>query len=68
MAQTLREYEIVVLGATGYTAKIVAEYINANLPTNLKWAIAGRSEQKLEVLAKQLRAMNGDREPPGKLD
>lgn len=64
MAQTERQYEAVVFGATGYTGKLTAEYITASLPTDFKWAIAGRSESKLNTLAAELRAQNPDRVQP----
>jgi hypothetical protein len=64
---TVRQYDIVVLGATGYTASIAAEYITKNLPTDLKWAVAGRSESKLEALVRKLKKINGDRQEPGML-
>jgi short subunit dehydrogenase-like uncharacterized protein len=64
MANTLREFDIVVLGAYAYTAAIVCECITKNLPTNLKWAISGRSEKKLEELALKLKGLNANREPP----
>ncbi|KFY97639.1 hypothetical protein V498_01966 [Pseudogymnoascus sp. VKM F-4517 (FW-2822)] len=62
---TPREYDIVVLGASGYTASIGAEYIAKNSRTDLKWAIAGRSRGKLEALAEKLKAINPDRIQPG---
>ncbi|KAK4502588.1 hypothetical protein PRZ48_006014 [Zasmidium cellare] len=65
MAQTERQYEVVVFGATGYTGKYAAEHLTTNAPTDLKWAIAGRSQQKLEKLAGELRAVNPDRQQPG---
>jgi hypothetical protein len=64
---TSREYEIVVFGASGYTGKLTAEYIAAKLQTNLRWAIAGRSQAKLESIAAELKASNPDRIQPGKL-
>lgn len=64
MAQTARQYEAVVLGATGYTGKLTAEYIAANLPTDFKWAIAGRSERKLQALAGELHSQNPNRPQP----
>lgn len=54
-----------VLGASGYTASIGAEYIAKKSRTDLKWAIAGRSRGKLEVLAEKLKAINPDRIQPG---
>ncbi|KFY89419.1 hypothetical protein V500_05705 [Pseudogymnoascus sp. VKM F-4518 (FW-2643)] len=65
MSTTTREYDIVVLGASGYTASIAAEYIAKNSRTGLKWAIAGRSRGKLEVLAEKLKTINPDRIQPG---
>lgn len=61
-----RVYDIVVLGATGYTARICAEYIARKLPTDLKWAVAGRSESKLQTLVEKLKVINVDRRPPSK--
>ena len=50
-----------------YTASIVTEYIVKQLPTNLKWAVAGRSRKKLELQVDKLKAMNNDRLVPGEL-
>ncbi len=41
-----REFDIIVYGATGYTGRLVAEYLKAK--PSLKWAMAGRSLTKLE--------------------
>lgn len=51
----------------GYTGKYTAEHITTSLPTNLKWALAGRSREKLEKLAAQLKPLNPDRQQPGNL-
>ena len=59
------QYEIVLLGATGYTGKVCAEHITSSLPTNLKWAVAGRSGEKLELLVDELKTLNQDRLQPG---
>ena len=40
-----REFDIIVYGATGYTGRLVAEYLKTK--TGLKWAMAGRSANKL---------------------
>jgi short subunit dehydrogenase-like uncharacterized protein len=61
-----RQYDIVVFGATGYTGKLTAEYITTQLPTDLKWAIAGRSRGKLEAVAAECKSLNPDRVQPGK--
>lgn len=59
------QYDLVLLGPTGYTGKFCAEHIVQNHPTNLKWAIAGRSPQKMEPIAAQLKTLNPDRVQPG---
>jgi short subunit dehydrogenase-like uncharacterized protein len=43
------KFDIVVYGATGFTGQLVAEYLAANYKSdgNLKWAMAGRSKDKL---------------------
>lgn len=60
-----RKYDIVIIGATGYTGVLTAEYLASNLPKDTKWAIAGRSRNKLEALAKKLKDLNPDRSQPG---
>ena len=64
MASASRQYELVLLGATGYTGRLTAEHITTNLPTDLKWAIAGRNEKKLTQCAKELMKLNPDRSQP----
>lgn len=61
-----RKYDLIVLGATGHTGKLCAEYITRSLPTSLKWAVAGRSQSKLSSLVDELKGINPDRIPPGK--
>lgn len=60
-----REFDLVLLGPTGYTGKLCAEHIVKNFPTNLKWAVAGRSLAKIEGVAKDLKSLNPDRVDPG---
>ncbi len=45
MPSTQREFDIIVYGATGYTGRLVAEYLKDK--NGLKWAMAGRSADKL---------------------
>ena len=54
MAQTsprdAREFDIVIYGATGYTGRLVAEYLSQHYAGRAdapKWAMDGRSETKL---------------------
>lgn len=65
MTTSERIYDIVLFGATGYTGQYTAEHIVSYFPTDLKWAIAGRSQSKLEGVAEDLRKLNPDRKPPG---
>jgi short subunit dehydrogenase-like uncharacterized protein len=60
-----RPYELVLLGATGYTGELTAEYIQEHVATDLKWAIAGRNGKKLHQIAEKLKKMNPDRIQPG---
>src|SRR6187549_1665072 len=43
------KFDIVVYGATGFTGQLVAEYLAAHYKgdSSLKWAMAGRSKEKL---------------------
>ncbi|KAF1961668.1 hypothetical protein CC80DRAFT_522416 [Byssothecium circinans] len=63
MAQN-RQYELVLLGATGYTGKLTAEWVTTHLPTDLKWAIAGRNAKKLQTVVDELKQLNPDRKLP----
>ncbi|MEH6589786.1 MAG: saccharopine dehydrogenase NADP-binding domain-containing protein [Halioglobus sp.] len=51
-----RDLGIVVYGATGYTGKLVAEYLNQQYGNSsaVPWAIAGRSQSKLEAVRDEL--------------
>jgi short subunit dehydrogenase-like uncharacterized protein len=46
------KFDIVVYGATGFTGQLVAEYLAAHYKGdgNLKWAMAGRSKDKLAAV------------------
>lgn len=59
-----RTYDIVVFGANGYTGTYIAEHITKSHPTNLKWALAGRSHDKLTKLAAHLKELHPDRLQP----
>jgi len=48
-----REYDIIIWGASGFTGRLVAEYLYTNYNSkDLKWAIAGRDNQKLISIRK----------------
>ena len=51
-----RNYDIIVWGATGFTGKLVAEYMAKYYSgSGLTWALAGRSRGKLEAVAADVR-------------
>ncbi|KAI9675328.1 MAG: hypothetical protein M1817_001231 [Caeruleum heppii] len=60
-----RQYELVLFGATGYTGKLTAEHITTHLPSDLRWALAGRSAEKLSGVRDEIRSYNPDRVQPG---
>jgi len=45
-------YDLVIYGATGFTGKLAVEYVAKQYGSKLKWAIAGRSKERLEDLKK----------------
>ena len=56
-----RPYDIIVFGATGFTGKLVVEYLIEHYGVNnelFTWAIAGRNENKIKKLVETLAAKN----------
>ncbi|MBS0479040.1 MAG: saccharopine dehydrogenase NADP-binding domain-containing protein [Proteobacteria bacterium] len=51
-----REFDIIVYGATGFTGRLVAEYLGEAYPTGVKWAMAGRSLTKLQEVRDEIGA------------
>ena len=49
----MKDLDIVVYGATGFTGKLCAEYIHAS-SRPIKWAIAGRTADKLKTVQEGL--------------
>ncbi|MGB9012335.1 MAG: hypothetical protein WCB95_05675 [Aeromicrobium sp.] len=39
--------DIALLGATGFTGALTADYLSTHLPEGATWAIAGRNQDKL---------------------
>src|SRR5256886_4682133 len=52
------KFDIAVYGATGFTGRLVAEYLAAHYEgdASLKWAMAGRSKDKLASVRDEIRA------------
>lgn len=51
-----RVFDIILFGATGYTGTRIARYLHEK-GTKYRWAIAGRSQQKLANLLSELVKM-----------
>ena len=47
-----------------YTGELCAQHITTHLPTDLKWAVAGRNSAKLISLIDRLQVLNRDRLQP----
>ena len=56
MNGTSKKYDIIVVGATGFTGRLVAEYLfeTYGCSGEVKWALAGRSAEKLHILKSEL--------------
>lgn len=50
-----RAFDIVMFGATGFTGRLVAEYLRDDADPNTRWAIAGRDADKLARLHRELQ-------------
>ncbi len=55
---TQPKFDVVVYGASGFTGRLVAEYLAAHYGpgSNLKWAMAGRSRDKLAAVRDEIGA------------
>ncbi|MGI9575231.1 saccharopine dehydrogenase family protein [Alloalcanivorax xenomutans] len=51
-----REFDLIVFGASGFTGRLVAEYVQERYGADggLRWALAGRNESKLEQIRDEL--------------
>lgn len=47
MSRDTREFDVIVFGATGFTGRLVAEYLHLSGADGARWAIAGRNLDKL---------------------
>ncbi|MEH3100911.1 saccharopine dehydrogenase family protein [Sphingomonas adhaesiva] len=49
-----REFDVIVYGASGFTGRLVAEYLALTYPQGLRWAMAGRSLTKLQEVRAEM--------------
>ena len=56
MSDSQREFEIILWGASGFTGRLVADYLYANYGqgNELRWALAGRNQSKLEGIVEEI--------------
>ena len=55
IVQKNKKFDLIIWGSTGYTGKLVCEYIFKKYKrTNLKWALGGRNELKIKRLISSL--------------
>ncbi len=60
MAETTRDLDLVLFGATGFTGGLTADYLAEHGPSGLRWALAGRNRTKLEAVRDRLAAAHPD--------
>ena len=52
--ENLREFDLVLYGATGFVGKLTAEYLVRAAPSGARTALAGRSQAKLAKVHSRL--------------
>jgi len=57
--QSLREFDVVVFGATGYTGMLISECLARNYSRikHLRWGLSGRSLKKLEEIKRKVQSI-----------
>lgn len=63
----MRELDLVIFGASGFTGRLVAEHV-ARASDKPRWAIAGRNAAKLEALGLGVPVLVGDAHDRASLD
>jgi short subunit dehydrogenase-like uncharacterized protein len=56
--ERIRDHDLVLFGATGFTGGLTAEYLARNAPPGCRWALAGRNHTKLEAVRARLAAID----------
>ncbi len=62
-----RDHDLALFGATGFTGGLTADYLAANAPAGLRWALVGRNRAKLEAVAARLAAASPEAPAPNLL-
>ena len=60
-----RQFDVILWGASGYTGRLVAEYLlkHYGVGQKLRWALAGRNQRKLENVRRALAAVSSAADP-----
>jgi saccharopine dehydrogenase (NAD+, L-glutamate forming) len=53
-----RAHDLVLFGATGFAGKLTAEYLARHAPQPVRWALAGRNREKLEMVRAELAVID----------
>ena len=54
----MKQFDILLWGASGFTGRLVAEYLARNAGPDLRWAIGGRNWEKLAEVRQMVTAVN----------
>lgn len=55
-----RDFDIILNGATGFTGRQTVKYFQQHAPATLRWAIAGRNQQRLDALNANVPILTAD--------
>lgn len=55
-----KSFDVILIGATGFTGSQAAAYFKKHAPEHLKWGICGRNQEKLQQLASELSLPEGN--------
>ena len=51
----MTDFDILIWGASGFTGKLVADYLDKTYGSSIRWAIGGRNKNKLEAVENNLQ-------------
>eukprot|EP00746_Dinoflagellata_sp_MGD_P082818 gnl/MRDRNA2_/MRDRNA2_32906_c0_seq1.p1 gnl/MRDRNA2_/MRDRNA2_32906_c0~~gnl/MRDRNA2_/MRDRNA2_32906_c0_seq1.p1 ORF type:complete len:408 (-),score=67.75 gnl/MRDRNA2_/MRDRNA2_32906_c0_seq1:13-1236(-) len=52
-----KKYDLLLFGATGFTGTLAAKYVTKQYGSSIHWAIAGRSQSKLDQLKQECQGL-----------
>ncbi|TIC79007.1 saccharopine dehydrogenase NADP-binding domain-containing protein [Nocardioides sp. GY 10127] len=56
----MRDYDVLLIGSTGFTGGLTADYLAAHAPDGLRWALAGRDQGRLAAVRGRLAGVRPD--------